>query len=356
MLLAERRPAEAASFLADLLPIFSGALRQRTHTCVLVAQACEAKWTGDPRYPMRLREGLQELRASNWPAALLNVPDLLAELCADALELDVEPEFCRSLIARRALVPPSVRPPRWPWPLKVHVLGEFRLDRDDGSVDLGPKPPTRSLDIVRALAVVRDHTCTVEQIYDWLWPDADGDRAKAACEQALHRLRRLLGRTDLIVQREGRLRLAPDKVWVDLDYWEARLARATREADMARVVAEFPGPLSSAPHTPWLQPASERVRRSFIELVLRLGKSFEEDGDPRKACEVYLRALDAYPASERCYEALLRARLAMGDAAGALEDYYRCESMLASTLHARPSPSIRALVARLLPSGGATSP
>jgi DNA-binding SARP family transcriptional activator len=195
---------------------------------------------------------------------------------------------------------------------------------------------------------------------DWLWPDADGDQAKAACEQALHRLRRLLGRADLIVQREGKLRLASDIVWVDLDYWDAELTRvlssdphgATRESDMERAVNAFPGRLlANEPHAPWLLTASERIRSSFIELVLRLGKSFAEHGRPLKACEVYLRALDAYPTSERCYEALLRARLTMGDAAGALEDYYRCERVLATTLQTSPSPSIRALVVKLLPSG-----
>lgn len=81
---------------------------------------------------------------------------------------------------------------------------------------------------------------------------------------------------------------------------------------------------------------------------MRLGKRFEQRHDMLKACDVYQRALDVYPTSERCYEALLRARLSMGDSAGALEDYHRCERILASTLQARPSPSIRALVARLL--------
>ena len=360
VLLAERRPEQAAAFLTDLLPLYSGALRQRTEACVRTTHAFAAKWKNDERYPLRLRECIQELRASNWPAALLNVPDLLAELCADALEFDIEPEFCRSLITRRALAPPDLRPPRWPWLLRVHVLGEFRLDRDGVAVDLGPKPSTRSLDIVRALAVAKDHTCAVQQIYDWLWPDADGDQAKAACEQALHRLRRLLGRPDLVVQREGRLRLAHDKVWVDLDYWETRLAGAlsgaargtTDEADLNRIVMNFPGPLLSGESSaPWSMPTSERLRASFVELVMRLGKSFEQGGDPIRACQVYLRALDAYPTSERCYEALLRARLAMGDAAGALEDYYRCERTLATMLHSRPSPSIRALVAGLLASG-----
>jgi DNA-binding SARP family transcriptional activator len=203
--------------------------------------------------------------------------------------------------------------------------------------------------------VAKDHACSAEQLCDWLWPDADGALAKAACEQALHRLRRLLGRADLLVHREGKLRLAADAVWVDLDHWEARLAGALRrdpyrtisDAQLERAVAEFPGPLvSSEPPAPWLMPAAERVRSSFIEVALRLGKRFEERGDWPKACEAYLRALDVYPTSERCYEALLQARLAMGDAAGAIDDYQRCERMLATTLQARPSPSIRALVSR----------
>jgi DNA-binding SARP family transcriptional activator len=302
---------------------------------------------------------LEQLRAANWPAILLNLPDLLAELCADALDHDIEAEFCRSLITRRALMPPAVRPSRWPWPLRVHLLGEFALDCDGVPVELGPKPPTRSLDLIRVLAVAKDHTCALQQLHDWLWPDADGDQAKAACEQALHRLRRLLGRADLIVQREGKLRLAADKVWVDLDHWEVKLAGAlwgdpnapTSEAAMARTVTEFPGPLlANEPPAPWFTPAAERLRSSYIEVALRLGHRREERGDWAMACDVYLRALDVYPTSGRCYEALLRARLAMGDSAGALEDYHRCERVFASTLQARPSATIRALVARLLPS------
>ena len=355
VLLAERKASAAAAFLTDLLPLYSGAIRQRTETCVLVARACQAKWNGEADYPHRLRECLRQLQAANWPAILLNLPELLSELCADALQHDIEPELCRTLITRRALVPPAERPVQWPWPLRVHVLAEFALDRDGRRVDLGPKPPIRSLEIIRVLAVAKDHACSSEQLCDWLWPDADGAQAKAAYEQALHRLRRLLGRGDLLVHREGKLRLAADAVWVDLDHWDVTLASALRrdphrtigDAELERAVAEFPGPLvSSDPQAPWLMPAAERVRSSFIEVALLLAKRFEERGYWSKVCEVYLRALDVYPTSERCYEALLRARLAMGDAAGVIDDYQRYERVLATTAQARPSPSIRALVSR----------
>jgi len=43
-------------------------------------------------------------------------------------------------------------------------------------------------------------------------------------------------------------------------------------------------------------------------------------------------------------EALLRARLARGDMAAALEDYRRYERVLKSSLQSRPSPAIRALL------------
>jgi DNA-binding SARP family transcriptional activator len=315
VLLAERRAEEAVGFLTALLPLFSGALRQRMETCVLLARACKAKWAGDPAYPQLLRRSFEELRVASWPAILLNVPELLAVLCADALDFDIEPELCRSLIARRALIPPPHRPARWPWPLRVHVLGEFRLDRDGAPLRLGPKPPTRSLEIVRGLALSKNHVCSLQQVYDWLWPDAEGDQAKAACEQALHRLRRLLGRADCLVQRGGKLRLDPGKVWVDLDHWHARLERALERdpptqptlAEMRATVWEFPGPVVPGdPPAPWAHVAEERLRARFIDVAMRLGSRFEADDDPAQARETYLRALEAYPTSERCDEALRR--------------------------------------------------
>ena len=360
VLLGEGRAAEAGEFLTGLLPLFTGGLRQRTETCVLVARACAAKANSPGEFPERLRECLREMHLANWPAILLNLPDLLAGICADGIELDIESEFCRSLIKKRALLPPASRPRRWPWALHVHVLGAFSLERDGVPLDLGPKPSTRSLDIVRALAVAKDHSCAVQQLYDWLWPDLDGDQAKAACEQALHRLRRLLGRADLVVQREGKVRFAGDKVWVDLDYWEGRLSdelhRDAPTAEVERALNEFPGPLLRDEQTPpWAMPAAERVRRTLIDLAKRLGARLEERGEAPGACEVYLRALDAYPTSERCYEALVRARLSAGDPAGALEDFLRCERVLASTLQRKPGPSLRALIAPLVPSLGTVS-
>ena len=238
---------------------------------MLVADALAAKWAGDAEYPSGCAT-FDELRAANWPAILLNMPELLAELCADALDCDIETEFCRALIPGARLSPPRA-------PARALALGAARARarrlparRDGVPLDLGPKPPTRSLDIVRVLAVAKDHTCSSKQLYDWLWPDADGDQAKAACEQALHRLRRLLGRADLIVQREGQLRLDAERSGLTSIDWELgpawRPVRTRRSATRSskRAIARFPGPLlPNQRSAPWLDAGGGACAQRFID-------------------------------------------------------------------------------------------
>lgn len=353
VLLADRKPREAVSLLSDLLPRLDGGARKRTEICILTAAALESSWDKDPNYRDRLKALLEELRGTHWPMILLNLPELLSEVLADALEHGIEPELCRSLIRERLLEAPRQPRASWPWPLKVRVLGGFRLELNGEPLILSSKHPTKALDILRALAISQDHTCSLESLQDWLWPDLDGDQARAACEQALHRLRKLLGGTDLIVQREGKLRLASNKVWVDLADWEARLkaiATASRKTDGLPPDAEalfqaFPGPLFLHERTrSWSLAAADRVRRELVDLALRIGHQM----DPATARSVYLRALDLYPDASPICKALVRERLLRDDVEGAINDYARYERALRSAGDAAAAGEIRALVAPYL--------
>lgn len=351
--LADRKAKEAIDLLADLIARLDGGAQKRTELCILAAQALAAKWSGDARYGECLRAFLTELRSVDWPMILLNLPELLAELIADALDRGIEADYCRYVVRLRRLIPPARRPASWPWPLKIHLLGGFRLERDGTPLDLGTKPPTRALDILRALAISRDCTCSLEKLQDWLWPDLDGDQAKAACEQALHRLRKLLGQAEFIVQREGRLRLAADKVWVDAAEWDIRLRQALGVkaaadgalSELDDLCAGFAGPLLLNDRLPcWLQPAAEKLREQFVDLADRVGRRRAAHGDPAGARESYLRALDFYPDSTRIYEGLIQGRLAQKDIAGALADYARYERTIKATADGVFSPAIRNLI------------
>ncbi len=76
---------------------------------------------------------------------------------------------------------------------------------------------------------------------------------------------------------------------------------------MRTAVWEFPGPAAVGDlPAPWAGIAGERLRGRFIDVAMRLGSRFEADDEPSQARETYVRALDAYPTSERCREALRR--------------------------------------------------
>jgi DNA-binding SARP family transcriptional activator len=229
----------------------------------------------------------------------------------------------------------------------VHLLGGFRVDLNGGVFDLGAKPATRVLDILRMLSVSKDQSCSLDHLQDLLWPDLDGDQAKAACEQALHRLRKMLGRKDLIVQREGRVRLASDNVWVDLQDWEARLKQALSRtiSEQEALLPDFPGPaLHHSPVPSWAIPATERVRDGFVELAVRVGKHREAQRDYEGARAAYLRVLDFYPDSARAYQFLIQERLQQNDVAGAIECYARYERTIEAEGQSAPSPAIRSLI------------
>lgn len=350
----------AAAELREVMPMFEGAMHDRIGACVAIAEAIAAE-PESAAYRRALAEALVALRAGDWTAALVNLPDRLADLVGDGLDLGLEPEFCRRLVRERRLLPPPRRPAAWPWRLKIRVLGRFGLEVDGAPFSAGAKPPARAFDILRALAVAKDHTLPVSDLQDWFWPDADGDLAKAACEQALHRLRKLFGERDLILQRQGRLTLAMDKVWIDLDDWERRLAAAASALgrtgpaglpDLDRLIDEFPGPLlAGEPCGPWSHRAAERLEGAFVDLAVRLAGLREAAGDVPRARALRVRALDVYPGALRLHEAQIRARLARNDTVGAWEDYARWERWRPDDAPAEPGLALRELMRASAPPG-----
>ncbi|MER8951833.1 hypothetical protein NKH98_03695 [Mesorhizobium sp. M0833] len=350
VLLADRRPAEAIALLQGIAERLSGGPRQRVELSILAARALEQKWNGGASYGTRLAEFMAALREVNPSAILLNLPDLLAELIADALERKIDVDLCRRVVRARYLVPPAGRPAQWPWPLRIHLMGGFRLEIDGAEVAPGAKP-TRALDILRIICLSRDQVCSVETLQDWLWPDLDGDQAKAALEQALHRLRKLLGQGELVTLREGRLRLAADKVWIDLQDWEDRLKpvlsgqRDSAIEEQEMLLEGFVGPLFSNGPTPaWSNAAADRVRDGLVELAVRIAKHWQSRGNADRARQACRRALDFYPESAKLHGTLIQESLSRNDHAGAIEDYRRYERALASTGDDEPSPLLRSLV------------
>jgi hypothetical protein len=151
----------------------------------------------------------------------------LAELCALALEREIEPDLAREIAAARTLAPgPRARHvAAWPWRVRVEALGALEVVRDGRPLAAG-KSQRKPLELLAALVARGPRGARTDALAEALWPDADGGTARHALETTAYRLRRLLGDPAAVVHRGGRLALDPTRVFVDAWAFEALAARA----------------------------------------------------------------------------------------------------------------------------------
>ena len=144
-------------------------------------------------------------------------PAVMARLCAKALAEGIEVEYVQNLIRKLELLPDPlpVEIDNWPWPLKIHTLGQFELEKDGEPIRFYGKVQHKPLAMLKALVAPGGKDQKEEQISDLLWPEADGDAAHSTFKSNLFRLRQLLGVENGVKFQEGKVGLDPRYCWVD---------------------------------------------------------------------------------------------------------------------------------------------
>lgn len=234
----------------------------------------------------------------------------------------------------------------WPWPVRIRALGALRLDV--GSSAERPaqkKPPHRLLDLLKALVSLGPDV-TASQVAEALWPDADGDQANGNLSASVHRLRKLLGRDDSILHRDGRLTLNPRVCWIDAIAFE-QLSSSITDGGTAldgddllkaeRAYSLYTNHLFTGESLSWMTTPREKLRSRFVRLALALGSAYEAGGQDGRALAIYEQIVELEPASEPAYRRLMQCLGRSGKVAEARDVYRRCRRALSSTLSASPS-------------------
>lgn len=277
-------------------------------------------------------------------------PEWLAELCAIALEHDINVPTVQSLVRAGALVPDTQTsaPSSWPWPVKIRVLGGFELQVREASVRFGAKAQKKPLELLHALLALGGRAVPEAQLTERLWPDSDGDAAHRVFDTTLHRLRRLLDAEQAVVVAAGCVTLDTRYVWVDAWAFERELTRAEHEPEvLERAVALYRGAFLDRDTTTWVLPMRERLRSMFLRAVEQLGARHEDRGHLAAAIECYRRGIEADPLAETLYYRLMLCFERSNRQGEGLATYERLRSMLRSQLDAEPSAQSRELHRRL---------
>jgi ATP/maltotriose-dependent transcriptional regulator MalT/DNA-binding SARP family transcriptional activator len=293
----------------------------------------------------------------------------VGELCVLALRTGTEPEFARSLARAHALTPRTLpfRIKEWPWPFLVQTLGQFDVQRAGAPLEASAKGPGRPLELLKVLIALGGRNLRADQLADALWPHAEADYAHKSFTAALHRLRRLLGRDDALLLRDGRLSMNPSLLWVDtwaLEQALAELDEALRapaadaslgaiEALMREVFALYRGPfLPDESEQPAYVAHREQLRARLLRCLVRVARAWEEAGRADAAVDGYLRCIGADPLFEAPYRNLMLCYQRAGDNAEARATYERLRAVLATRMKTLPSQETQAVFAGLAAPGG----
>ena len=272
----------------------------------------------------------------DWLAVGNHLPGTAAQLAAAALSQGVQPDFVRRLVRQRRLPAPQPDLADWPWPLRVRALGGFEVLVDEQPLDFGARPQKKPLDLLRLLVARGPAPLATAAVIDALWPDADGDRAKASLDMAVLRLRKLLGEDEALRLDSGHLSLNRAWVWVDAWAWAA-------SADLP-----YAGPLFGAapPELAWAA-QREALHGQYLRRCQAQGQQLERQGQWAEALAVYQAALAQDALEEALHRGAIRCHLALGEPAAAQRAFARCRDQLQAGLGVRPASATLALVAGL---------
>ena len=236
-------------------------------------------------------------------------------------------------LAGPAGLPREDLPPR----LRVRSLGRTRLETDDTPLPdewLGHRPGQ----VLKYLICERGRVVPHDELLEVFWPNA-GRAGATSVRQAIHTLRDRLepdrpkGKpSGYVVARTGGYELAPGRVWIDADDFEAH-ARAGLDAlqrgaleragvSLTAAAAAYGGDfLADEPYAEWALLERARLRELVAQVLRGLAGLDQAAGDDEAAAEHLQRLAELEPLDLEVQRELIALLLRRGRHSEALRRY-----------------------------------
>jgi len=242
-------------------------------------------------------------------------------------------------------------------PVIILTLGRFGIIRKGKPIVFAGKAQKKPLLLLKALICLGGRQVREGAITELLWPDSEADAAHSAFSTTLSRLRGLLGSQKAIEISEGKARIDPDYVWIDV--WE--FERLCKQADgqrsegaalpakeaMQTAIRLYEGHFLASDDEFWALSVRENLRNRFVRLVSKFGEVLERQDDWERALELYGKALEIDQFVEEFYQRLMACYQKRGCRAEAIAVYERCVRMLSMEFGISPSDKTLAIIGKI---------
>jgi two-component SAPR family response regulator len=271
----------------------------------------------------------------------------MAELCIEALRSGTE--AVRELTKQYSRGPSPKPEGALTWPIRVFVLGRFRVLKHDAPIRFSRRQQRKPLELLQALIALGGTEVGAGKLTDALWPDSEGDAGYHALESALYRLRQLLDAPSAIVMAGGKLTLDRRQVWVDMWAFESELRAANVDDSspterLARMRELYSGDfLAQEIEKTWAVERRQSLRERFVRAIGVCARSYENRGLWQEAADIYQVGIEVDSLSEEFHRGLITCHRELGDHGAAVQAYRRCSELLLKRLGVQPSSKTLAL-------------
>jgi len=240
--------------------------------------------------------------------------------------------------------------------IELRLLGRFAVLRDGAEVPAAAFGGRKVRALLRILATRRRQLVPHEVLTEMLWPDRAPTDPAANLQVLVNRVRRAVGRPDLVVTGSGGYALtgAPWCV-VDAEEFLASVrraaglqGRAALDAYAAALAAGDVEPLTEDRYAAWAEPYRDEILQARQAAWEHGAALALEAGRRSLAVQWATAAFRAEPLREVAALTLVRALAAAGDRAAALARYDDYRRLLADELGLDPSFEAAELQAQLL--------
>jgi LuxR family transcriptional regulator, maltose regulon positive regulatory protein len=262
----------------------------------------------------------------------------LGAVCARALEAEIEENTVVEMIRRWQLKPPDpvIMSERWPWPVRIYALGRFEIYCDGKLLTLSAKTPRKPLELLTILICAGQAGVFREAVARKLWPDSDGDLALQTLNTTLHRLRKLLGNNETVVQKGSQLFLNRNLCWIDCRYfqWQVQQIESTAHQDGAewfitQALALYQGPFTTGhEHLSVAVGYSSQLSRQWLNVVAAAVPLFIRPDTGNETKRAVQQALSDDDTAAAVFRILVSTFNKSGRDIEALDILHRCRSLM----------------------------
>jgi len=291
--------------------------------------------------------------------------EAMAEILAEAIRNNIEPDYARLIISKRNLMPVTLPYDieTWPWLIRIRTLGRFEILISGKPIKSPGRARPKVFLFLKALIALGGKQVREELICEAVWSDAEGDIAHQLYTTTLFRSRKMLGSHEMLIHIDGRLSLNERLCWLDVWAFKAgadKLSRLLKSTpiqtenlklyydqlhDYCADFREYDECFFEVTHM------QHQMRLKWIRILYFLAEHWMKEDFCEYAKQCLETILNVNKLEEKAYYMLMSFHLAQGSLAEAASIYESCKKSLKEELDVKPSPKTEALYKKIRETG-----